>query len=366
MTFSEKNCSLKEFISQINRKDNADLLYSVDIQKNIPIYDCTILRDKMTNPKFIQDLMAELQSILLNGAGVFVFKQAFVDTTPIDKASDIFHKIITDERGTMRGEDHFAEAGKNDRIWNALEKLCLRAPTIFAQYYANDMIALAAEAWLGPAYQVTSQINVVRPGGGAQQPHCDYHLGFLTSARASSYPPHVHQLSHALTLQGAVAHCDMPVESGPTKLLPYSQNYADGYLAWRRNDFKQYFEDHYIQFPLNKGDAIFFNPGLFHAAGANSTKDVIRMANLLQISSVFGRSMEKIDRKKIGLALYPVLSNALKTKLLSKSEILNVIASSAEGYPFPTNLDINPPANGLAPPSQQELMIKTLLPDSRF
>lgn len=259
--------------------------------------------------------------------------------------------------------DHFSEAGKNDRIWNALEKLCLKAPTIFAQYYTNGMIALAAEAWLGPAYQMTSQINVVRPGGGAQQSHCDYHLGFLTSSRASLYPSHVHQLSQVLTLQGAIAHCDMPIESGPTKLLPYSQNYALGYVAWRRDDFKQYFEDNYIQLPLEKGDAIFFNPALFHAAGANSTKDVKRMANLLQISSSFGRSMEKIDRDKMGLALAPVLMNALKTKLLNKREILNVIASSAEGYPFPTNLDITPPVNGLAPQSQQELMIKAIIPD---
>ena len=33
-------------------------------------------------------------------------------------------------------------------------------------------------------------------------------------------------MSPVLTLQGAVAHCDMPIESGPTMLLPYSQRFA--------------------------------------------------------------------------------------------------------------------------------------------
>ena len=33
-----------------------------------------------------------------------------------------------------------------------------------------------------------------------------------------------------LTLQGAVAHCDMPVESGPTMLLPHSHKYIARHL----------------------------------------------------------------------------------------------------------------------------------------
>ena len=66
------------------------------------------------------------------------------------------------------GGDHFAKPGANDRIWNALEKLCLRDPAVFAAYYGNAVIALVSEAWLGPSYQITSQLNVVNPGGAAQ------------------------------------------------------------------------------------------------------------------------------------------------------------------------------------------------------
>jgi hypothetical protein len=37
-----------------------------------------------------------------------------------------------------------------------------------------------------------------------------------------------------------------------------------------------------------------------------------------------------------------------------------VIAASAEGYPFPTNLDNDPPVDGLAPPSQADLVRRAL------
>jgi ectoine hydroxylase-related dioxygenase (phytanoyl-CoA dioxygenase family) len=69
---------------------------------------------------------------------------------------------------------------------------------------------------------MTAQINLVHPGGAAQQAHWDYHLGFQTAEVSVEYPVHVHDLSPTLTLQGALAHCDMPIESCPTKLLPFS------------------------------------------------------------------------------------------------------------------------------------------------
>src|SRR5258707_703577 len=82
----------------------------------------------------------------------------------------------------------------NDRIWNALEKFCLRDPAAFAAYYGNDIIALVSEAWLGPSYQVTSQVNCVNPGGAAQSAHRDYHLGFQSPEVIERYPVHVHRI----------------------------------------------------------------------------------------------------------------------------------------------------------------------------
>ena len=292
---------------------------------------------------------AELVRALTDGPGVVAIRGAFPDVAPVDRATAAFDAIIAEERadGGPVG-DHFAKAGANDRVWNALEKLAVRDPGTFVDYYANDIIALVSRAWLGPGYQVTSQVNVVRPGGQAQEPHRDYHLGFLENDVVERYPTHVHLLSPVLTLQGAVAHSDMPVESGPTMYLPYSHQFVPGYLAWRLPEFRDHFAQNYVQLPLAKGDAVFFNPALFHGAGTNVSTDIQRVANLLQVSSAFGRAMESVDRDLVTRAVYPVLLDR-KAEGRPESALHNALAAAAEGYPFPTNLDLDQPVGGLTP-----------------
>jgi ectoine hydroxylase-related dioxygenase (phytanoyl-CoA dioxygenase family) len=302
------------------------------------------------------EVMAELVRALTDGPGVVAFRGAFPDSEVVDRATETFERIISAERAAGGGHnDHFAAAGANDRIWNALEKLAVRDPETFVDYYGNDILALISCAWLGPSYQMTSQVNVVRPGGKAQDPHRDYHLGFLANDVAASYPAHVHLLSPVLTLQGAVAHSDMPLESGPTMYLPYSHAYAPGYLAWRLPEFREFFQRRYVQLPLRKGDAAFFNPALFHGAGSNVSADVQRMANLLQVSSAFGRAMETVDRTKVTRAVYPVL-RARKAAGVARETLANALACAAEGYPFPTNLDLDSNVGGLTPLSQAQLV----------
>jgi ectoine hydroxylase-related dioxygenase (phytanoyl-CoA dioxygenase family) len=359
--YGEHACSLDEFERVLAQEEAHPPRHAAVIQRGIPLYDCAALDGMLADERERRAVQAEWAEVLRAGAGVLVLKHAYADTTPLDDATAVFEDIIRQERerGTS-GADHFAKAGANDRIWNAQEKLCLQAPDVFARYFANPFLACMAEAWLGPAYQMTSQVNVVRPGGAAQEAHRDYHLGFQTEEEVLRYPAHVHAMSPFLTLQGAVAHGDMPVESGPTKLLPCSQRYAPGYLAWRRADFRAYFEAHCVQVPLEKGDALFFSPALFHAAGANHTRDVQRMANLLQVSSAYGRAMETLDRARMCEAVYPVLSEGKAMGRMKHDDIEAVIASCAEGYAFPTNLDRDPPAGGLAPPSQQALLREAL------
>jgi len=109
--------------------------------------------------------------------------------------------------------------------------------------------------------------------------------------------------------------------------------------------------------PLAKGDAAFFNPSLFHAAGHNRTSDIRRIGNLLQVSSAYGRAMESVDRAAMAKALYPALRAAREMSLRGRA---NLIAASAEGYAFPTNLDRDPPIGGLAPQTQAQLTRKAL------
>ena len=362
--FDGSSCNLEDFISLVTQETMLeDYNYADAVEQNVLIYGRR-LHNYVGSPEERADVQAELIRALSSGPGIVVFKEAFADTACIDRASTKFNAIIAEQKAAGKeAGDHFAKPGANDRIWDALGKFAVRDPEGFADYYSNDILALVSEAWLGPNYQVTSQVNVINPGGAAQTAHRDYHLGFMSGEQAARYPAHVHLLSPALTLQGAVAHCDMPLESGPTLYLPHSQKYDAGYLAFHRPEFTRYFEENYAQLPLQKGDAVFFNPALFHGAGHNKSANIFRMANLLQVSSAFGRAMESVDRAAISKALYPTLRQ-LKARGVEERILRNVIITSADGYGFPTNLDSDQPVGGIAPESQAEMMWRSLEEDA--
>jgi ectoine hydroxylase-related dioxygenase (phytanoyl-CoA dioxygenase family) len=353
---SAADCSIDDFAAVVSQETHlADYPHADAVEQNVLTYG-EKLRSAVGDTAGRTAVQTELMRALTDGPGVVLFKQAFGDLAVVDRATDAFLAQIDAEKAAgASGGDHFAKPGANDRVWGALDKLAVADPEVFADYYANDVIALVSESWLGPDYQVTSQVNVVNPGGQAQVAHRDYHLGFMDAEAAARFPAHVHRLTPALTLQGAVAHCDMPVETGPTLYLPYSQQYEPGYLAFHLPEFTAYFGEHYTQLPLEKGDAAFFNPALFHGAGTNVSSDVRRMANLLQVSSAFGRAMETVDRMAMCRALFPVLL-AKQAAGASQGELAHVIAASAEGYAFPTNLDRDQPIDGLAPQTQAELV----------
>ncbi len=354
------DCRLDDFRRLVERQSSlADHPHAKSIEKNVVIYDSAALVKATGSNE--EPVLAELCNLLTDGPGVAVFKRAFTDLSVIDRASEVFAEIIDEQHRTKTGGgDHFAKPGANDRIWNSLEKHCLADPENFALYYANPIIELVSRAWLGPAFQMTAQVNRVNPGGASQTPHRDYHLGFMTAAQIGRYPIHAHRLSPVLTLQGAVAHCDMPLESGPTLFLPFSQAYEPGYVALEKQEFKDYFAANHVQLPLEKGDVVFFNPALFHAAGSNVSKDILRVANLLQVSSAFGRAMETVNRTRMCAELYPALANLKGEGRLDAAGVASAIASCAEGYSFPTNLDRDPPLGGMAPKPQSALMAEAL------
>lgn len=357
---SGQDCDIEEFRALVEvPTDLADYPHADAVDRNVLIYGAA-LRSAIDAGADVRELQAELVHALMDGPGIVVFKHAYQDTTVIDRATEAFNELIADQEARgVSGGDHFAPPGANVRVWGALEKLAVHRPEVFADYYANDLVALVSSAWLGPNYQVTSDLNIVNPGGQAQTAHRDYHLGFMPLETAAGYPAHVHRLSPVLTLQGAIAHCDMPVETGPTMYLPNSQKYLPGYLATDLPEFASYFQANYVQLPLEKGDAVFFNPALFHGAGTNRSADVKRMANLLQVSSAFGRALGTVNRVTVCKALYPTLL-ARQAAGAGEKELRTIIAAAAEGYPFPTNLDLDQPIGSLNPETQAELTWRAL------
>lgn len=344
--------------------DPASVPLAATLSNQIPVYDGEDVRQAASTshgaPQRVRALQQEWARTLANGAGVVLIRNAVDDIGVLDAVTEVFNTLIESERAAGSGADHFAPKGSNTRLWNAHEKLCIESPELFARYNANDALTLMCRAWLGPGYQITTQGNIVHPGGQAQHCHRDYPMGFQTVDKLVQYPAHVHAMSPMLTLQGAIAHSDMPLESGPTKVLPFSQQYLPGYLAAEHADCAKLFEARQVQLPLEKGDMLFFNPAVLHAAGDNRTTQVERFANLLQAGSVYARTMELLDKARMSIALYPALQALSNEAGWQERHTRQVIEACAEAYPFPANMEIEPPVNGLAPVSQQELMSQCL------
>ena len=357
---STADLDLDAFIEICSQEvDPASVPSASSIVKNVPVFPGSALRSASESSAGRLEVMAELNGCLLDGPGAFVV-DGMVDPSVVDAATAVYWDVITSEKAAgLAAADHFAAPGSNERIWNSFQKLAERAPETFSAYFGNPVLDLVCQSWLGPGYRMTAQVNVVRPGGAAQRPHRDYHLGFLGDEEAARYPIPMHRASVFLTLQGAVSHSDMSVESGPTRLLPFSHQYELGFMAYRDPGFEHYFADHFVQLPLRLGDGLFFNHALFHAAGDNRTSDVVRMANLVQVSSAFGKPMETIDTTGIVSACYPRLQALYRDQGLS-AEVEALMTMAADGYPFPANIDITPPIGGLAPPSQRDLLRQAL------
>lgn len=355
---SKKDLDIKRF-DQICRQTAvlADYPLAADIVKNVVVYEGSAMREALTSPDTEATLLSELSRALRDGPGVFAIRGAYEDVGVIERTTAVFTDIIAAEKAAGQGQgDHF---GTNERIWNSLQKQAVHDPDLFIDYYGNPLLALASRAWLGPHYQMTAQVNIVKPGGKAQSAHRDYHLGFQSRTTIAQYPLHAQVMSQFLTLQGAIVHSDMPLETGPTLFLPFSHQYEAGYLAFREPEFAAYFDEHRVQLPFKKGDMAYFSPALFHGAGTNQTNGD-RVANLVQVSSAFGRTMETVNRTKMITAVYPALLARLEGGTLSERLLHDTLASTAEGYSFPTNLDSDPPIGGNAPETAVQMTHKAL------
>src|SRR5262249_36234438 len=131
-SYREDSCSVADFAAQIAAGAQLQQTeFATSTPHGIPLYDCDALRDALENSPVRANLLAEWVHVLREGAGVIVLQHAYDDTAPIDEATALFEHVIREERAQGgAGGDHFAKAGANDRIWNALEKLCLRAPEL--------------------------------------------------------------------------------------------------------------------------------------------------------------------------------------------------------------------------------------------
>ena len=361
---SAADCSIDDFAALVDQQTHlSDYPYADAVERNVLIYG-EKLRAAIGITSGRTAVQTELMRALTDGPGIVVFKQAFGDLSVVDRATDAFLAQIAAEKAAgVAGGDHFAKPGANDRVWGALDKLAVTEPAVFADYYANDIIALISESWLGPDYQVTSQVNVVNPGGQAQTAHRDYHLGFMDAEARRPFPG---------PRAPAVAGAD---PAGRGRALRHAHRDRPDPLPALLTSVRARLP----RLPPARVHRVL--PAELHPAAAGEGR-----CRVLQPRPVPRRRHERLDRRPTdGQPAAGVLSRSVapwkpstgspcagpcsrccwrrRRPARPTADLDNVIAASAEGYAFPTNLDRDQPIGGIAPQTQADLVRQAVAED---
>lgn len=133
-------------------------------------------------------------------------------------------------------------------------------------------------------------------------------LSHVPTDHIPAYPIMSQMASQLQTLQGAVAHTDMPLECGPTRLAPFSHQFQKGYMTLKNPEYIAIADKHMSQLPLKRGDAVIFNPACYHQPGINTT-DNARQACLFQIANTWTVHMVLIDRQAMAKSVWPIMKS---------------------------------------------------------
>lgn len=299
-----------------------------NIIKNIPTY-----KNKDINPIFnksidIIKLKAEFNNHLVKGSGVFLIKNV-IDNKIIEETNNTINNIIQTQK--KPDNDHFSD---NLRIWNFYEKFCIKNPQLFINYHKNPLFNIIFQSYLGPKYEVTSQINIVKPNSKSQIFHRDYHLGLMELHEILKYPLNIQESSKNLSLQALICHTPMDKLNGSTKLIPFSQKNKNGYIDIKSQEEIEKCGNNFVQLDTDIGDIIIFSPAVYHAAGSNRATSN-RIGNILQINSAFSKPMEIVDKKKI----QTIVERNIKHCILNDLEKECIYEIVTNNYVYPQKLD---------------------------
>ena len=178
----ESDCDLDDFRAQVSRDTD---LADYPLRRRRP-RECARLLGADVAPADRRTLQAELIRALADGPGRGGLQRRLRPRRRRPRQRGVLRLIEAQRAAGVAAGDHFGKPGANDRIWNAAQKFALHAPAVFADYYANDALAMVCQAWLGPRYQVTSQVNVVNPGG---EPRFRTATTTSASLRTTIWPP---------------------------------------------------------------------------------------------------------------------------------------------------------------------------------
>ena len=335
---------------------SSDYPYADAVERNVLIYG-EKLRAAVGTAAGRTAVQTELMRALTDGPGIVVFKRAFGDLSVVDRATEAFLAQIAAEKAAgVAGGDHFAKPGANDRVWGALDKLAVARPRgvrrlLRQRHHRADQRGLARSGLPG---------HLAGQRGQPRRPGAD---------RAPRLPPRLHGRRRRRPLPGprapAVAGADpagrgralrhagrdrpdpLPALLAPVRArlprLPPARVHrvlpgrTTPSCRWRRATPRSSTP------PCSTAPARTSRPT---SDGWPTCCRCPRRSAARWRPSTGSRCAGRCSR----------CCWSSKAAGASDRYLDNVIAASAEGYAFPTNLDRDQPIGGIAPQTQADLV----------
>ena len=145
MWLNPADAELDDLLTVLKQQTNpADYPCAERIEQQVPVYDAARIRseDRRT-------VQAEFAKAFADGPGIIVLQGAFGNDA-VDAATAVVLRgpIVNSTGPGSAAGDHFAKPGAERSVWNALEKLAIAAPEVFAGVLRQRPAALVASAWL--------------------------------------------------------------------------------------------------------------------------------------------------------------------------------------------------------------------------
>ena len=129
----------------------------------------------------------------------------------------------------------------------------------FKEYFKDTYIKEIGKSWLGSDFIVES--NLIKK----YNPEYCCNFNFMPFQHT---PSHLKYINQFLTLDMYIFHNN--VDTSNFKILPYSHLLKERYTQYKKEEFKDIFDEYSIDIKLSKGDAFIMNPSLVHKFTPNS------------------------------------------------------------------------------------------------
>lgn len=106
--FNATSCDVEEFRQLVSQKLDAGIVpHAYKVVAGIPVYRVADLETVLAGRESRSRLMAEWAQVMRLHSGVLVLEEAYKDVTPIDRATQVYNRIIAEEKAASGGgADH--------------------------------------------------------------------------------------------------------------------------------------------------------------------------------------------------------------------------------------------------------------------